>query len=206
MADPSERLGHWLLQWYEGWQILKREIEMVPVPCPPAPLFDCAVCQVARAGPLQFWEVAWCGCPAAPQKPEDKKGGRRVVIRSSRPSQCHCLHNSCLGASFERHKLFNIAFPFPKGCLLCLWKVEFLSGKKESEHPFFLKWTPISETNTHFWSEHPFFFETNYWQLCRPFLLLLFSFHFHVQNNYVLWSWFELDICHWSKKGTIPSI
>lgn len=119
-----------------------REIEMVPVPCPPAPLFDCAVCWVAHAGPLRFWEVAWCGCPAAPRKPEDRKGGRRVVVRSSsRPSQWHCLHNSCHGASCERHKPFNVAFPFPKDCLLCLWRGEFLCLR--SEHPLF-------------------FFETNY--------------------------------------------
>lgn len=119
---------------------------MVPVPCPPAPLFDCAVCWVACAGPLRFWEVAWCGCPAAPRKPEDRKGGRRVVVRSSRrPSQWRCLHNSCHGASFERHKPFNSAFPFPKGCLLCLWRAEFLCLR--SEHPlffFFLRQTTSS--------------------------------------------------------------
>lgn len=189
MADPNEWLGRWLLQCSEGWQILEREIEMVPVPCPPAPLFDCAVCWVAHAGPLRFWEVAWCGCPAAPRKPEGRKGGRRVVVRSSRrPSQWRCLHNSCHGASFERHKPFNIAFPFPKGCLLCLWRAEFLCLR--SEHLFF------------------FFFETNYWQLCRPFLLLLFSFHFHVQSNYVLWSWpfIQTRCMQLIKKGTVPSI
>lgn len=108
MADLNGRLGHWFPQCWERWQILKREIEVVPVPCPPAPLFDCAVCQVARAGPLRFWAVAWCGCPAAPQKPEDREGGR---LR--------------LEAAEDLHNL----------------------------------------------------------------LLLLFSFHFHVQNNYVLWSW-----------------
>lgn len=57
---------------------------------------------------------------------ESLRTGGRLWLEAAEDIHSGAASITCHGASFERHKPFSIAFPFPKACLLCPLRDEFL--------------------------------------------------------------------------------